>query len=144
MNKAIKFFTAGAMLLSTTFIQVNAQDGAAKKPEMRKEFTQKTPEERATIHVEKLSEKLNLTEQQKKQVYDLRLQQMKEKKALHEQQKAQRQKAHEDIKKILTPEQLKKLEELKAQKKEEFKGKKGGQGYKPHPYRGGEKPAPKN
>ncbi len=142
MNKAIKFFTVGAMLLSTSFIQVNAQEEAPKKAEMRKEFTQKTPEERATAHVEKLSEKLNLTEQQKKQVYNLKLQQIKENKALHEQQKAQRQKAHEDFKKILTPEQLKKLEEFRAQKKEEFKNKKDGHGQ--HPYKGGERPAPKN
>lgn len=140
MNKAMKIFAVGAMLISTTFIQVNAQDAVNKKEQFKKEYASKTPEEKATKFVERLSEKLNLTEAQKKEIYALKLKGINEQKAIHEKQIESRKKSHEDFKKVLTAEQLKTLEELKAQKKEQFKGKKGT--HKPYHYKGSKEPAP--
>lgn len=142
MNKAIKFFAMGAMLFSTTLIQVNAQDAPAK-PAPQKEFKQKTPEERANQFVEKMSGELNLNDKQKKELYTLKLNEIKQRQAQHQQNAEARKKSVEDFKKLLTPEQVKTLEAKMAERKEAYKehhGKKGPHKANCHPE--GTKPAP--
>lgn len=136
MNKTVKFLAMGAIFLSSSLMTVNAQSGP-KNPEFRKELAQKSPEEKANFFVNRLAEKLNLSEQQKKEVYTLKLNEIKAHEALMQQQKALRLKAKSDLDKVLTPEQRTKLEELKANKAENFKGK----GYPNRPYQGGKYPS---
>lgn len=143
MNKTVKFLAMGAIFLSSSLMTVNAQTGT-KKPEFRKELAQKSPEEKADFFANRLAEKLNLSEQQKKEVYTLKLIEIKAHEALMQQQKALRLKAKSDLDKVLTPEQRTKLEELKANKAENFKNKgypnrpanpnqQGGKGSRPVP-----------
>lgn len=85
----------------------------------------KTPEERATAQTEKMSEKLLLSPEQKIQVYDINLaidqknEAIRSDKNMSEETKKASLKGNNDartdmIKAILNPEQLKKFEEMEA------------------------------
>jgi len=85
----------------------------------------KTPEERATAQTEKMSEKLLLSPEQKTQVYDINLaidqknESVRNDKNMSEETKKASLKGNSDarkdmIKAILNPEQLKKFEEIEA------------------------------
>ncbi|RYD74637.1 MAG: hypothetical protein EOP53_17910 [Sphingobacteriales bacterium] len=80
----------------------------------------KDPATRIENRIKKMDEQLNLTDAQEAKMRDLFNRKMQAK----EQQKAQRKAYREEMKTILTAEQWKKLEEMKAEKKASKKGKK--------------------
>ncbi|MCO5233649.1 MAG: hypothetical protein LC105_07890 [Chitinophagales bacterium] len=137
MNKTMKFFAVSAMFFSAFFMTVNAQNYGPKNPQYKKEFSQKSPEERANIFVNRLNEKITLSEQQKKEIYTIKLNEIKAHQVLMQQQKDLKLKAKGDLEKILTPEQKTKLQELKANRTENFKGKPYPN--RPAPYHQGQK-----
>jgi protein CpxP len=98
-----------------------------------------TPEERAAMRTEKLSEKLSLDENQKKKVKEIFTEQQKENKVVREEMKAEREKALEEkkatlkkqqeelkakLKLVLTEEQFKKWEAMQHEGMEKVKEKK--------------------
>lgn len=86
----------------------------------RKEKINATPEERATMRTEKLSEKLSLDENQKKKVKEIFVAQQKENMAVREEIKAEREKVRAEREKARAEmkETMKKQhEELKAKLK---------------------------
>lgn len=79
-----------------------------------------TPEERAAMRTEKLSEKLGLDENQKKKVNEILIAQQKENMAVREEMKAEREKMRAEREKALTEKKAtmkKQHEELKAKLK---------------------------
>lgn len=106
--KKLVFVTA----LLVTF-GVSAQDRKEKMKDA-------TPEERATMRTEKLSEKLSLNEDQKKKVKEILVAQQKENMAVREEMKAEREKMRAEREKALEAKKAtmkKQHEELKAKLK---------------------------
>lgn len=97
--------------------------------EARKEHNKHTPEERAKFKSERLKEELGLTEDQRAEVEALSIRQLnaaadiRKNETLNDEQKKEQlqalRKSHkEELKTILNEEQLKKLKEMKAEKKD--------------------------
>ena len=82
-----------------------------------------SPDQRNEKHLKKLTTELNLNEKQQKEIGAILAEQSSKREANKEERKAQMQANGAKIKAVLTPEQTKKWEELKAKKKEEFKEK---------------------
>lgn len=143
MKKSFQLFAIGAMMFSTAFISVQAQDNTVKKAPQKKEFQKVSPEQRADHFIEKISKDLSLTENQKTQIKALKLKEMQEHKALQEKHQSIREKYHSEFKKILSEQQIQKLEELKKERKEQFQNREKGK-YGPHQFQHkDERPAPK-
>jgi broad specificity polyphosphatase/5'/3'-nucleotidase SurE len=92
-----------------------------------------SPEQRATKMTEKMAEELSLTADQKKQVLEINLAQAKkmdqerqDQMKANEARKAEMKKQDEQIKAVLTEEQLGKWEEIKLEAKDR-RGRPGGQ-----------------
>lgn len=143
MKKTFQLFAIGAMMFSTAFISVQAQDNAEKKAPQKKEFQKVTPEQRADHFIEKISKDLSLTDNQKSQIKALKLKEMQEHIALKEKHQSIREQYRSEFKKILTEQQIQKLEELKKERKEQYQNREKGK-YGPHHFQhNGERPAPK-
>lgn len=125
MKKAILILFA----LAIAVVNTNAQDAkAAKKP--------KTAEQRTEKVMTKLNEKLSLTDTQKPKVKEIilkreqqqeanRKQFEKDQAALKEANKKVRKSSDEELKAALTPEQIEKLKQHRAEMREKHKAKKG-------------------
>lgn len=130
MKNLIKTLTIGAFLFSTALIPLNAQTGTNNRPpmsknyKMNKDFKNLTPEEKAQKFTDKISTELQLTEAQKKEVYTLKLSDFKRQEVMRNAQMENRKNSEANFRKILTPEQITKLDALKA-KREEHKGQQG-------------------
>lgn len=118
------FFTLAIATLG--FTGVYAQNSTPKQ--------KLTVEQKAQKSSAKLEKELSLTADQKQKVYAIELDKFKKAEGLHESAKASKaavKEKHEGIKKdtdaklakVLTPDQNKKLEVIKAEKKEHHKGK---------------------
>lgn len=99
------------MLGISTLVQ--AQRSTERKPA--------TPEQRAERRTALLKDKLLLTEDQQKEVYTATLKQEQQRNRDRDEMKQNREAFENDLQRILTPEQMKKYEALKEQKKEEAK-----------------------
>lgn len=100
----------------------------------------KTPEQRATRQSEMFAQKLSLSADQKQSVYNLILDRTQkaeavrakyvggDKKAMHQEMKPIMQDFKTKFTAILTPDQVTKLEQLKAERKQKFQNRKGQQG----------------
>ena len=130
MKNVIKTFAIGAFLFSTALVPLNAQTGMNKQAQMKQEFKNLSPEEKAQKFTDRISTELGLTENQKKEVYTHKLNDFKRQEVMRNAQMEIRKKAQEDFRKILTPEQIEKLDALKANKGEN-KGPKGPKGPRP-------------
>ncbi|MEO6694330.1 MAG: hypothetical protein ABIY50_09840 [Ignavibacteria bacterium] len=120
-------FAAFAVLVVTliTFAQTFAQN---------REVSKSTPEEKATKMTDRMKENLSLTDQQYKEVYSLILTKIQDRKANKEKYKAmdqetrkQLRKQHKDemklqFERILNPDQMTKMKEMKSKHRKE-KGK---------------------
>ena len=82
-----------------------------------------SPEQRNEKHLKKLTSELNLNEKQQKEIGAILAEQSSKREENKEERKAQMQANGAKIKAVLTPEQTKKWEEMKAKKKEELKEK---------------------
>jgi periplasmic protein CpxP/Spy len=134
-----KVFLAALLVVSiTTFAQEERKAGS-KRAEMEK----MTPEQRSELRLKRVSSMLNLTEKQQKEIAPiLAEQQQKREKAVADfkaikekgtkptaEERAARVKQREDdqkamtdkLQKILTPEQMKKWEDMKSENKEKMK-----------------------
>jgi len=87
-----------------------------------------SPEERAKLRSERIAEQLELSQEQKAQVYALNLKEAEAGKKAREERKQKviamrdsRRNYQKALEEILTPEQAKKWEELKAQRRDEIK-----------------------
>ncbi|MGR3810927.1 hypothetical protein [Jiulongibacter sp. NS-SX5] len=88
------------------------------------------PEERAQKHAERMKKDLDLTEKQYKQVIKMNEERAEHMKALREELKKEQKAYQEDLKAILTEEQLTKLEAQKKERRKKFKEyKHGGRGH---------------
>lgn len=76
------------------------------------------PEKKAEMLTEKMTKKLELNEDQQKAVYAANLKMIQEKEEIHEQMKANRKAHMEAMSKVLTKEQLEKIEKKKGRKKD--------------------------
>jgi len=92
------------------------------------EHSKMTQEERAQKHVDKLSEKLDLTEDQKKKIYQIEIETAKKREKqraemikLKKEMRADREATLEKIKKELSEEQKLKLEEIKKEREARHK-----------------------
>lgn len=109
-----------------------------KAGHQKEEHSKMTKEERAQKHVDKLSEKLNLTEDQKKKIYQIEIETAKKREKqraemikLKEEMRADREATLEKIKKELSEEQKQKLEKIKKEREERHKScKEGHHGHK--------------
>ncbi len=124
MKNILKNLAIGAFLFSAAFIPLNAQTGMGKNSPMKNDYKNLSPEEKAQKITDKISNQLQLTESQKKEVYELKLTDFKRREILQNAQKEYRKNSEANFRKILTPEQIEKLDALK-EKREEFKGQKG-------------------
>lgn len=126
------FFTLAIATLGLT--GVYAQNSTVKQ--------KLTVEQKAQKTSAKLEKELSLTADQKQKVYAIELDKFKKAESLHESAKASKaviKEKHDRIKKdtdaklakVLTAEQSKKLELIKAEKKEHHQGKKHHKGDKP-------------
>ena len=110
-------------ILFVAIISSYGQDGKKVSGKHSNETSvQRTPEQRAELMTQRMTERLSLTKEQQEKIYQLSLKQNK----LHSEQaekmrdlarlmKEGNQKSREEIESILTSEQQKKWEELKAQ-----------------------------
>lgn len=71
----------------------------------------------AARKIEHLKQTLSLTDDQVTKVQSLVAAKAEERKAIREERQATREKFHSDLKSILTPEQIQKFDELKAERK---------------------------
>lgn len=123
-------------LIIATVLMIGMTSFAQEKPAGEKghKMERLTPAQRNEKHLQKLTSELSLNEKQQKEVGTMLAEQSAKREAKHEERKklteAQRDERKAEmeandakIKAILTPEQTKKWEELKAKKKEEFKDK---------------------
>ncbi|HUH74283.1 MAG TPA: hypothetical protein VLZ75_07730 [Chitinophagales bacterium] len=135
MKNIIKTFTIGAILFSTALIPLNAQNGMGQNSPMNKNYKSKqdyknyTPEEKAQKITDKIAYQLQLTESQKKEVYNMKLEDIKRREVMRNSQKEYRNNSENNFRKILTPEQIIKLDELKNNK-EGYRGYKGQNNHK--------------
>lgn len=108
--------------------------------------TQRSPEERAKLRSEKMTEKLSLNETQKQQVYDIMLEHATQKDAIKnnqditkesrkEQMKALRESTDQKLTGIFSKEQIDKWNTMKKNMKEKH-GKKNGHGKKHGKHKG--------
>lgn len=123
-------------LIIAAVLMIGMTSFAQEKPAGEKghKMERLTPAQRNEKHLQKLTSELSLNEKQQKEVGTMLAEQSAKREAKHEERKklteAQRDERKAEmeandakIKTILTPEQTKKWEELKAKKKEEFKDK---------------------
>lgn len=123
-------------LIIAAVLMIGMTSFAQEKPAGEKghKMERLTPAQRNEKHLQKLTSELSLNEKQQKEVGTMLAEQSAKREAKHEERKklteAQRDERKAEmeandakIKAILTPEQTKKWEELKAKKKEEFKDK---------------------
>lgn len=124
-KKITQILAVAAILFSTSFLTVQAQNSETVTPKYKKEYKALTNEEKAQKFVDRLDKKLTLTDAQKKRLTSLKVADLEQK--ADWKNKKQEQKAHfqEEFKKTLTQEQLNTLEEMKANRKSNFKGGKG-------------------
>jgi Spy/CpxP family protein refolding chaperone len=121
MKNLIRTFTVGAFLFSSAFITLNAQTGLNKRPPMDKNQKMNkdlTPEQRAQKFTDKTSTELQLNENQKKELYTLRLNDIKKRDELKKAEMDLIKNSEANFRKILTPEQIIKLDALKANRQE--------------------------
>lgn len=111
-------------LMASIGLSAMAQQRGGERP---------SPEQRATKMTEKMAEELSLTADQKKQVLEINLAQAKkmdqerqDQMKANEARKAEMKKQDEQIKAVLTEEQLAKWEEIKLSQKDR-RGRPGGQ-----------------
>lgn len=100
-----------------------------------------TPEQKVEKRIEHLDKKIGLDDKQKQSMRALSLKQMQEREVLkkemrvvRDKMKVQREAHHKDLKALLTPEQVAKMEELKKERKAkhaEHKKEKCEHGHKP-------------
>lgn len=117
MNTLIKQLALATALLTAPFLMAQGKPGKE----------QKTPEERAKHHTERMTQELGLSAEQSAKVGDINLRyadvlaDMKasgqDQTAMKEQAKAMRDRRDEELKQVLTPEQYGKMMELRAQKR---------------------------
>ncbi|WP_296149804.1 hypothetical protein [uncultured Flavobacterium sp.] len=123
-------------LIIAAVLMIGMTSFAQEKPAGEKGYKMErlTPAQRNEKHLQKLTSELSLNEKQQKEVGTILAEQSAKREAKQEERKkltdAQRNERKAEmeandakIKAILTPEQTKKWEELKAKKKEEFKDK---------------------
>lgn len=123
-------------LIIAAVLMVGMTSFAQEKPAGEKghKMERMSPAERNEKHLKKMTSELNLTEKQQKEVGVILAEQAAKREAKHEERKkmsdaqraerkAEMQANDAKIKAVLTPEQTKKWEELKAKKKEEMKEK---------------------
>lgn len=123
-------------LIIAAVLMIGMTSFAQEKPAGEKghKVERLTPEQRNEKHLKKLTSELNLNEKQQKEVGAILAEQSAKREAKHaerkkldeakrNERKAEMQANDAKIKAVLTPEQTKKWEELKAKKKEEFKEK---------------------
>lgn len=88
-------------------------------------FGQKTkefdPEKKAKMVTEKMAEKLDLTEDQQKAVYEANLKMLQEKEAIHQQMKASKKAHKAELAKVLSEEQIAKIEKREGRRKKSYK-----------------------
>lgn len=124
MKNIIKTFTIGAFLFSTALIPLSAQPGMGNKSPMYKnnkmnqDYKNYTPEEKAQKFTDKISTQLELTEKQKKEVYELKLSDFKRQEVMRNAQMENRKNSEANFRKILTPEQIAKMDAMKAKRAE--------------------------
>lgn len=121
-------------LSSVTFAQDGPQKGKKITKEERKNMT---AEEKAKHKTDRMTKQLALSEDQAKQVFDVNLEYEKdikvlraEAKKIKEDIKVKRTVRRTDIEKVLTAEQLAKVKELEAKRKEKHQNKGGEHGKK--------------
>lgn len=123
-------------LIIAAVLMIGMTSFAQEKPagEKAHKMERLTPAQRNEKHLQKLTSELSLNEKQQKEVGTILAEQSAKREAKQEERKkltdAQRNERKAEmeandakIKAILTPDQTKKWEELKAKKKEEFKDK---------------------
>ncbi len=123
MNSVIKHIVLAAGILIAPLAM--AQDKQGKE--------QKTPEERAKRHTERMTQELGLTAEQSAKVGDINLRYVdvladlkasgQDKEVMKEQGKALRDKRDEELKLVLTAEQYTRMMALREQKRKEAKAK---------------------
>tara|TARA_R110002124_G_scaffold64933_4_gene177035 strand:+ start:544 stop:936 length:393 start_codon:yes stop_codon:yes gene_type:complete len=79
---------------------------------------EKDPEKMAQMVTEKMTKKLELTEDQQKAVYEANLKMLKEKQEIQKQMKANREAHKAELSKVLSEEQMAKLEKKMEGRKE--------------------------
>jgi Spy/CpxP family protein refolding chaperone len=123
-----KVILIAACLLSLT--TVNAQEPVTGQRKAPKEAKNATPEQRAQKHVDGLAAEITLTEDQKPKIYELALAKVKKadeikakyktaenKEGREAELKATKKEFHQNVKAVLTPEQIEKLQAIQKEKK---------------------------
>ena len=140
MKKVLMFLLAASLSAPAVF----AQNANAKREH-------KSPEEKAKMKTERLDKQLDLTDEQEakvEQIYlnsarkmaELKEQKGDDKKAMGQDFKVIKQATNEQLKAVLTPEQMAKKEKMEAERREKHKNKKGKGHYKgKHDHKGGKK-----
>lgn len=136
MKKVILRGLATAMVLLMTTLTISAQPGGGQGGSGGQRGERPSPEEMAERMTERMTEVLELTEKQSDDFYEIQVKYLEEQgdeRRLSEEKEKERS---EEIKGILTPEQLAKYEELMKQMAEQ-RGQRGqgGQG------QGGQRPS---
>ncbi|MBL8000366.1 MAG: hypothetical protein JNL05_00270 [Flavobacteriales bacterium] len=128
MNSVIKQIVLAAGILIAPLAVAQGKPGKE----------QKTPEERAKRHTERMTQELGLTAEQSAKVGDINLRYVdvladlkasgQDKEVMKEQGKALRDKRDEELKLVLTAEQYSKMMTLREQKRKEAKAKRAASG----------------
>lgn len=124
-NKITKVLALMAVVLVANFTQVHAQNANQERNQYKKEYNKvRTPEEKAQKFVDVYAKKLDLSDQQKKEIYNIKLKEITESQSIHSKKKELKSQSFENIKKTLTAEQQKSLEEMKGNSSKYYNGKK--------------------
>lgn len=124
------------MIALALFLGVQAVSNAQEVHDRKGQHRNMTPEQRAEKQTERMQQDLQLTDAQKKAVYELNLQSAKEMKAARtegaeankEKFKAMHEQRDARLNAILSADQLKKYETIKAERKNKMKERRADKG----------------